>query len=125
MKKIILTTLLLILMPTLVFAVPYSGYRYEDSQRCSSGEFYNAVSVTDTNTNIALSADTKAIYVENIGTTNELYFDPRDGVAAATSTGGIILRAGQSRAISGFETRNIGLIASSAETTTAYVEVCY
>ena len=55
-----------------------------------------------------------------------MYVDPRDGVAvAADSDGGIKIEAGNNMELSSFQTRSIGLIASSAETTTAQVIVCY
>ena len=122
--KQILYVLIALILCTNAFATPFSGYNPTDAEVCTSGEFGNAVSVTDTNTAVNFSADSKAIYVENTGA-NELYFDPRDGVAAATSTGGILLQAGEARSLSGFQTRSVGIIASSGETTTAFVEICY
>jgi len=81
------------------------------------------VAVTDTNSQVTAPRDTKSIYIENIGA-NELYWDPSDGVAVA-NTSHSKLEPGDNRSLSYFATTSIGIIADTAETTTALVEVCY
>jgi len=80
------------------------------------------VSVSDTNTQVTFTRDTKAIYIENIGA-NEIFWDPADGVAVA-DTSHSKLEPGDNRSLSTFATLAIGIIASSAESSTALVEVC-
>ena len=81
------------------------------------------VSVTSTNSQVTFTRDTKAIYIENIGATNELFWDPSDGVAVA-DTSHSKLEPGDNRSLSAFATLSIGIIASGGETTTALVEAC-
>lgn len=125
MKKLIAVLLALTLFAQPVLAAnKFDSYNEREWLRCTTMEINNAVAVTDTNTNVAFNRDAKAIYVENIGA-NELYLDVSDGIAVASATGGILIPAGDNRSISSFQTRSIGLITSAAETTTAFVEVCY
>lgn len=124
--RIIATLIVSLFLCPLLFADQFNGYNERDWLRCSTGEFQNNISVTQTNTKLTFGQDTKALYVKNTGSTNEMYVDPRDGVALASdSNGGIKLNAGEDIELSSFQTRSVGLIASSGETTTAQVVACW
>jgi len=126
MKKLIGLTLALVFsFNTLVYAVEKNAYSSEEWERCSTGEFDASVTVTDVNTSITFTKDTKALFINNRGA-NEVYADPRDGIAVASDDdGGIFIDAGESRDLSSFKTHRLGLIASSGESTTVQVDVCY
>lgn len=121
---LIILVVLLLLSPFVAYADSFDDYRVEDVLQCTTWNVNNDVSVTDTNSQVTFTKDTKALYVENSGS-NELYYDPVDGVAVANGTGGDKLEPGESRSWSGFKTRTVGLIASSGETSSAKVVGCY
>ena len=114
------------LAPQRGYAETKDGYNTGDWQRCTTGVFKNAISVSATNTQLTFTRDSKALYIKNTGDTNEMYVDPRDGTAAATDDdGGIKIEAGKDIELSQFQTHKLGLIASSGETTTAQVIACW
>lgn len=125
MKKIIsLIVLFLFIGSSVALAKPYSGYSSRDWLRCTTGTFLNAQAVTATNTVITLSQDTKALYIKNVGA-NEVYVDPRDGIAVANDNdGGIKIESGDDFELSAFQTRSFGVIASSGETSTVQIITC-
>ena len=117
-------SLLLLLSPFVSYGESFDDYRVEDVLQCTTWNLNNNVSVGDTNSQVTFTKDTKAIYIENSGS-NELYYDPTDGIAVANGTGGDKLEPGESRSWNGFKTRSVGVIASSGESTTAKVVGCY
>jgi hypothetical protein len=123
MKKLFALLILgLILIPTVVFATSRGDDpTFERYMKCDN---YTArqIAVTATNTTLTFSRDTKAIYVENIGS-NEIYWDPADGVAVA-DTNHSKLEPDDNRSVSQFATLAIGFICSAGETSTVLVEVC-
>lgn len=126
MKKVIALALVLMFVCSgSVWAKTYNDYNEQDFLRCDGGEFQGAVAITDVNTTLTFTKDSKAVYVFNRGA-NEVYVDPRDGVAVADNdNGGIRIEPNESRDLSAFQTRSIGIIASAAETATVQVDVCY
>lgn len=127
MKTLIVVAILAtLLISPVCYASEKDVYSRDEFARCSNGEFDGSVAVTDVNTTITLAKDSKAIFIKNRGSTNEVYVDPRDGVAVASDDdGGILINPGESRDLSSFKTHKIGLIASSAESTSVQVDVCY
>lgn len=122
--RILLIIFLIICTP--VFADTKNGYNSNDWLKCDTGVFKNAESISDTNTMLTFSKDTKALFIKNTGDTNEMYVDPRDGVAVASNdNGGILIEAGENIELSQFQTHKVGLIASSGESTTAQVIACW
>lgn len=126
MKKLLGLVLALTLgMSVLAYAQTKDVYNSDEFARCTTGEFDGSVAVTDTNTQLIFAKDTKALFVKNRGT-DEVYVDPRDGIAVASDDdGGILILANESRDLSSFQTHKLGLIASTAESTTVQVDVCY
>lgn len=126
MKKILTLALVLAMaFCGVVSAETYSAYNHGDWLRCTDGEFQGALAITDTNTKHSLSTDMKSGYVCNRGA-NEVYVDPRDGVAVADNDdGGIRVEPNECRRLDSFQARDIGLIASAGESTTVQLDVCY
>jgi len=123
--KPILYIAAILLISNIAYAQTKDAYNRDEFTRCTFGEFDASVAVTDTNTQLTFTKDTKALFIKNRGT-DEVYVDPRDGVAVASDDdGGIFIDGGESRDLSSFQTHKLGLIASSAESTTVQVDVCY
>jgi hypothetical protein len=126
MKKLILMAVVIGLsFCGIGLAATFNDYNERDFLKCDGGEFLGAQAVTATNTTLTFTKDTKALFIYNRGA-NEVYVDPRDGVAVASdANGGIRIEAGESRDLSAFQTRSVGIICSTTETSTVQVDVCY
>jgi hypothetical protein len=125
MKKFItLLTVFTLLFVPVALAETYSGYSEGDWRACTVEQRDNNIAVTDTNTKYSLSADAKALLIWNRGS-NEIFYDYNDGVAEATDTGGTEVPAGESRNLGHVQARDIGLIASSGETSNVQIVACY
>lgn len=126
MKKLmVMLVSLMFLLPSIGFSNPRGDWGTElQMMQCSHYES-NSVSVTDTSSSVTFSKDTKAVYVENLGTTNEMYVNLNGSTATTGSNGEILLNAGKNRSVDGFTTSSVSVIASSGETTTALVEACW
>lgn len=123
MKKLTFLVLLLCLS-SVAFAASFDDYTLQQVSQCSKLTA-EEVSATATNTTVDFTRDTKAIYVENTGATNEVYIAVNSGVATVGTANEIKLKAGENRALVGFKTRSIGVVCDTAETTTVTVEACY
>jgi len=90
-----------LVIPTALATARGDDITIEQITKCTT---YSAeqVSVTDSNTQVTFSRDTKAIYIENIGA-NELFFDPSDGVAVA-DTSHAKLEPGDNRSLTAYAT---------------------
>lgn len=126
MKKFLMILIsAMFLLPSVGFSNPQGNWGTElQMMQCSHYES-NSVSVSDVSSSVTFSKDTKAVYVENIGTTNEMYVNLNGSTATTGSNGEILLTAGKNRSVSGFMTSSVSVVASSGETTTALVEACW
>lgn len=120
----VLIATMLVLGVSPVYARSIEGYTAEAMAQCTHYES-EEVSATDSNTTVTFGKTTKAIYVENIGDTNEVYIDVNDGTATVGTGEEILLEAGRNQSLAGFKTIAIGVVCDSAETTTVLVEGCY
>jgi len=124
MKKLLFIGLALLLCGV-AFADGGEDFTVQQVSQCT--DFVGSVeSITDSNTAVGLFTapyTTKALYLENVGA-NEAWVDLDDDTATAGTSDEIRLDPGSFRSFSGHKTSNIGIIASSSETTTVLVEAC-
>lgn len=124
MKKVILTLGFIIIFAMPVMAKSFESFTTEQILQCENYET-EEIAVTSTNTTFSFTRTTKAVYVENTGSTHEAYIDLNDGTAVADADLALVLEPGANRSVSGFKTKTIGLIASAGESTTVRVEACF
>lgn len=129
MKKLIAGLVLsgLLIVIGLVGRVHAKSFRSYTAAQMGQCSYYETedISATDTNTSFSFVRTTRGIYIENTGSTHEVYINLNGSPAVADADLSMVLEPYDNRSIAGFTTKTIGIICATAETTTVRIEGCF
>ena len=125
MKKVICFLMIALMALTIpVYAKSFESYTAQQILQCEKMET-EEIAATQANTSLSFTRTTKALYIENLDSTNEVYVDLNDDTAVADADEAVVIDAGANRSYSGFKTKTIGFICDTGETATVRVEACF